>query len=218
MVHPNLSTNDMAAGLIIIIVILASIVHTIVFFWNHIYWMDGQNFVLYERLWPFKLFRKTLALPGFGRTFTIPLISRIKTDPHGKLVQFSQNEIKELIHFTTIFNNNDAIVDFYFDLHYKITQINKFITANELDTRYDNSKFLSEFKKKLKKQFEKQKLLTLRTECFQQWANKVKDDFDFSKYGIVCSKITMEKDPCYRMPIRLDAKHISEIKKLLEMK
>lgn len=206
----------MAAGIVVILILATFLIHTFIFFWNHIYYMDGQNYVLYERLWFFKWVKKTMALPPFGRTFTIPLISRVKTDSTGKLIQFSQLDIKEMIKFTNIFKNNSAIVNFSFYIDYKIMDINKFIIKNDLNTNPDHSVFLSEIKANLKKQFEKQKLLTTKTDPFQQWANSVKNEFDFSKYGVVCSKIVLD-DAVMLFPLHTDPKCINEGKKLLAL-
>jgi hypothetical protein len=215
MANNNLPGNDLAVGAVLLFVLSIVVLHTIMFFWSHIHFIDGQTYVLYERFWFSGWFKKTMAFPGFGRTFTIPLTSRIKVDPTGKLVQFSQKDIKETVQFTNIFTNNGAIVRFSFCIDYRISNIDAFIRSNELNTNYDHGIFISALQEKLKKEFQKQKLLDLKTERFQQWAEKAKNEFNFSKYGIVFNEITL-KDADIKIPLASNPTCIKDIKKLLE--
>ena len=204
----------MAVGVFMLLALGSFAIHTILFLWSHIHFMDGQNYVLYERFWPFKWFKKTLALPSFGRTFTMPLFSRIKTDQKGKLVQFSQREVRDLVEFANVFKNNSAIVTFSFYLVYNIVDIDKFINANDLHTNCDHSVFTTDFKTSLKKEFKNQKLVELKTDRFQQWADKVKNEFGFDKYGIQCLEITL-KDADVKIPLNANLNCVKEMKKLL---
>ena len=204
----------MAAGVLLLVAITSFVINTILFLFSHVYYMDGSNYILYERFWFLPWFKRTRAFSSFGRTFTIPGISRVKTDSKGRLMQYSQKEIKDVFDFTIIFSNNNAIVDFEFEMSYRIEDIGTFITGNGLDRSNDSLVFISELKNSMKKEFKGQKLLNLDTSCFQQWSDTVKKRFDFGKYGVKCLAVAL-KTADVKIPLVSDKRYISEIKKLL---